>query len=514
MADTLGQPLAEALVKIRFIYDKGESTRQVTNAVNDQTRIYKNQLGSLRREARAFTTIGTQMNKVGTALMLASGLGAGGLVWKGLQKYLHTTDKGAIALSMSMTGLRKSWDQFLARIGKAISQSGALKSIIESLKKFLDGLSTQKIMQFLDRAKWMFILGVLIKAVGLIEIAIGKILRTYAVLKGAGFLGAGMAGAGAVSGTGGGKGVITGGGAAGSGLLMAQFIGAIRSFSYVMYIMIKDLKHAYSVGGFKYLFMSLKNTFNKIEFFSRLYSDMVRLAAMKPPRDIGGRFASAKYVRGVAAETGAGSAGAEWMGAGKAMAMFKVIGEFLAKLAKILIVFDALAALFNGMGAKFSGGLGLIWKSIMFLVNAIDWIISIFVAGFEKLGNIIRFLNPFNDWTLEKAAKRQEEINEEVKAKRPWGYGDKKNEKFTFTKKIGTTSFAGLNKAAQDMITADNTSATKDNTEATRANTTAMGNLKNNASNLGSSLGAGAASLFKNANGWLPNVNSYSVTQY
>ena len=422
MAESLSQPLAEALVKVKLVYDKSEIKSQTTAAVEDSTKVYKAQIASLKKEARAFGTIGREIGKVANLLLLASGLGAGGLVWKGVKKYMETTEVGAKKLKESLNGLKESWNQFLARIGKVIVESGILEKVISKLKTLLDGMNSDKIKSFLDKAKWTFILGVILKITSEIFKWTKEVLSFTAAMKSINLMhgGAGAVGANAAAGA-------VGGGVAAGG------IGAIYNLQTGGAAKGKIL-------GWFMAEMSLA--------FNWFRTGLIRLGQ------------SMMYLT-----KGQGSMAAVGTGIGlgniwKSITIFgAALADILGKILKFLIVFDILTGVLNAIGFKFKDGLDMIWSAIKTVGYTLELFSHVVAANIEYLIDLLH-PNIFGekgayqkrlDEDQERSQKRRREIYEKYWGK-PGEESGEKEEPFKWKSQgFGSSSFAGLNKAAQDF---------------------------------------------------------------
>ncbi len=148
-----------------------------------------------------------------------------GMMIAGLNKYLQTTDAGAIKLQMSINTLRYSFYQLLARIGQVITEKYRLVDVIKKLAAALNSISPAKISAFLDAAKWMAIVSVTSLLVKNIVGMVAGMTSLAALLKKISlFKAVSTAGGAGVSATGGGAAV---GAASGFGGVISTIVGSL-----------------------------------------------------------------------------------------------------------------------------------------------------------------------------------------------------------------------------------------------------------------------------------------------
>ena len=498
-----GSVLAEALVKVKLVYDGNDIKQQATTAAEMQGKALKTQIGNLRKQARAFSQIASGLNKAASVLfktIVAPALLLGGL---GVKKYMQSNEKGAAQLRTGVKGLTKSWDQFLGRVGRVIYNSGILTKVIDKLKKILDGLDDKKIGQLLNVAKWAAILWVMIKITAQIATWPGIISKVVGAVKTLGLMGWGgaVAGAGAGAAKAGVKqiagkevAVAAGAGAAGGGGLIATLKALPASLNSFMNFWKRYDAQLKESGG-------------------------IRANFAGGPRKIGPSsltVASSMYKAGKSLEKGPFLAQGSFGALSKvlfALGRFSLALEFVFK--RILLPLEFLAGYLRGVGVNVKGagdlllgGLGYLWKVIKTISVALDFLMSAFRAGAEAIGAIMKseVIAIFAFWkkalidglesalfdlpniygnlikNIEKGLmgiydteKRGEGVGEKManiwtpltpRGERKMQFIDKQPPK--------AVSFAGLQQAAQEMITGDNTTATKDNTTAIKENTAAL----------------------------------------
>ena len=446
MADTLSQPLAEALVKVKLVYDKTEIKSQ-TAAIVDKAqakvnkddainleKAHKQRMALLKKESRALTFVGKEFSHIGN-MLIAGGLMGKALGGLGVAKYLKTTEVGAEQLKGSIDELKKSYDQFLARVGKVIVKSGVLEKSMAMLKKFLDSLNEKKIEAILNYAKWMLIYGVIFKITGLLIGWSGHILKLIGhldVLARSNIFKKTVVSAGANT-----AGNVAGGVAGG---LTAGVVVSLKSaFNWF-----KDLRAMSKMGEelfehtswmtkFKHLFQDI------IEVFRTLFPGLARFSKL-----------------------------------------FPILGKIAGWFALLLIPLDALLNVINrhkDAGDKLTK-LGVLWdvttlpirklwQTIMVIGNVIEFFTNTLTEAFEAFFTLFdpsKWEQLFTDWTAT-WEEWWKDFKNNIKKLFGFKVGEEKNDKFKWkAEKIGSTSFEGLVKMAQDFVTDENTRVLKDNT--------------------------------------------------
>ena len=409
---------------------------------------FKKQIGDLRKEARALGQIGKEFSHAAHFLTAAVVAPITALGTMGVKKYLESTDAGAKTLKSSLSSLSESWNQMLGRIGKVIVGHGELGKKVESLKHWLDSIDEKKINQMLNLAKWAAMLATVLKITGEFYKWRSLILKMEV---NEGILAMLEAKRGGKS------------GGAGQGILATFGVGGLAGISKIL----SDFQKGLDQGS-----LSLTRFW---QIIPRLTSAVSRATILvnnnakywSQGRGTNGRFISKSDKTELASVTKEYAEGAESIA--KVYGFFKQVGTFLSKMAKILFVFDMLAGLFRGLGWNVSSGLDLLWKSLMFVADTIDWIVSLLASGFENFGIILKGI--FTGESLEKMIEEIEKVQQGVVDKRPWNKGGA-NEKLDWSSKgkVSSVGFADLNKSAQNWAIQkdqkDNTKALKDNTEA------------------------------------------------
>lgn len=444
--------LADAVVRVRLAYD--------------------------RKDNKALNALGTDLKKLSNSMFKFIVAPSLALATFGIRKYMQTTDRGAIELRQSFAALSKSWDQFLARLGKALSQSKVLQKVIEGLKRFLDTLNVDKIKSIVNVAMWASVLAISIKIASQILLWV-KAARELAISMGLINIAVGMSGKGAAGkamGIGAAQGLGAGAGIAGVWSAIKGFSSAIKGWMAIM-------KHGATglfikSGGLAGSKKGVMNTDNVV-------------AALKSVE---------KAIEGATKVQAA-------------LAKFKAFGTMLGKvlgtIGLILMGMDFLNAFMKGFGSKMTqfsslinlakwecsevwkffvelfGVLKNVFKAMFFVLNFLDANLTLFATTLgivigtfaETLKNILKldwFAVPENPFPKIKAAWDQyiKDLGRQFEMPK---FG-KKDE--WLGQNTQTTSFAGLNKAAQDMITLENeTKATVDNTAAVETNTQAVKDL-------------------------------------
>ena len=399
MAEALTTPLAEALVKIRMVYDGANVKSETKRAVDDQTKVYKQQMTHLRKESRALISVGREIGKVGELLMIASGLGAGGMLWEGIKTYMKTTEVGAEKLRQAMNGLHKSYEQFLARIGKAVTQSGLLAKVVERLKGFLDSLNEEKILKILNYAKWTAVLGVIMKITGELIKWTGEISKFQLHLSHLGI--------------GGGLEAGIGGALGGATPLMAKLMGsAMRSGP-------RTTTGFQTVGGGGF-------------FIPKQLSWLE-----KETKNLTTQFAKLGSVLG---------------------SIWNKVGGVLTFITKAFVVFDVLAGMVNAFGFKFEDGFDLIWTVLKGIGRGFEFLTTALTIGGKAFMDLFADLGALlaGDSSFSRLAEDQKALGNAWDAL--WGKTKAtKDEPMAWLNKgTSKSSFTGLIDAAQEMITKEN----------------------------------------------------------
>lgn len=518
--------LAEAMVKIGFNLDKKSAINQSRSLVSNMRRIFA---------TGAFATA----------------------IKSSLNKYMLSTDKGSYQLQMRLAGLRKSWDQFLARVGGVIAQSKILSKVIDGLRKFLDSLSTDKIKAILNIAGWSAVLFVIIKitsqiatwskiikevaaAMGLINIASGvggggKDVVKKAERRALGRSIAGSAGGTAITGVAGYMALFK------REVLMSIF--AFKSITSASKATSYALKQIFSV--FKILFNKMKNEGGKTYIINQKTKEVKQIKGIidlfkairgmkiftteleklaKYPNATVGRNAKGQFTKLPTAskEISLGAARVskffgrlEFIGKwfnilffalAPVVAILRVFGKDLKDLGKwswqfiqilgwgLDMISTAVGLLFEGIvsglqvfltilktiaESMFGGGKDLktkVGEYIKFILNPTGAIANK-ISGIDG-GNAIgdKISNDLTDIFDKLGFNFIKEGNRLGKNLSKIFYPEKKEEDLKWrAQSIGSTSFAGLSKAAQDMMNIDiQKMATEANTAATKANTEAL----------------------------------------
>jgi len=163
----IGAPLAEALVKVKLVYDKTDIKNQTNKAFEESNKNIKKQMAELKKSAAAYGLVGRELNNISNKMFKAIVLPTVALGTAGVMKYMQTTEQGALELRGAINGLTIAFNQFLARIGRVVNESKVLSKTIEGLKRFLNSLDDKKIAKILDIAIWTAILGIFIKIGGM-----------------------------------------------------------------------------------------------------------------------------------------------------------------------------------------------------------------------------------------------------------------------------------------------------------------------------------------------------------
>ena len=570
--------LAEALVKVKLVSDNTSIKNQVKAQTDDYAKHLKAQGTLLRSTARSYFAIANIFNKAANAMLKAIVLPASALGGLGIKKYLKTTDEGAGKLRKTFHALNSSWNQFLARVGKAIYSSGTLTRVLEKIAKILDSLTEKQILGGLKIAAFIAILAVVAKISYYIYSWRGFIARAMGAMIQLGtkmgeIIAGGTAGSAAakVTATSGAAGAA---GAAGAVAIPAAGGGSFwQAFKYLdnlkrlKEIEVLTKKIAKSEKLVEYIKKaSQKATMEKIKLtgiantpsFKKLLYDEVKRAVKSYPipqekakqlgyrgpkevpsfidieRSLKGqnKFQATKVAELTAEVIKFQNA---WMKIWKAITgTLKFLGKVTTVLTIILAIFDAWRGLLRGLGVKAEmlkdsssfliGVLKKAWQGITFVFSYIGafftlignittlifegfgaWIkqfVSIFMTIIKTYYNYIKnlytkgIINVFDivgslKSGVESARKQLWDGIKEAFAnfKKNFPYigqpkeAKKENEKFDFIpKKTYTTSFAGLNKAAQEMAdesgllsaTKELVVATKESIVATKQNTEAM----------------------------------------
>lgn len=379
-----GIPLAEAVVALKLVADKNEIKTNVIKALAP----------------------------------LASIVAAGSL---GIRKYLLTTDKGATQLRQSLAGLSRSWNQFLARMGRVIASSGTLQAIFKGLAKVLDSLDDSVIRLILNVATWTAVYNV-----------VQKISKSIAGWK--------MVSASNV-------GTAAGAGTAARGISIAGGLVGGAAILKVLKEMFRELAagRATMIMGFRYLLIALKTrSMPGVGLSMGMFKNSMALG-------IGGILSALRIAFIVP--------------------LLKIVGI-------VFLAFNVIVGALRGLGIEIkdiTSVIGAIGTAFSWLGKAIETLALAIASGMElivsmTLGVYKKIAQLFGgeDYSfgkdLDEQAKRQRDKFNEI-----WG---KKGDSKWLAQSVSTSSFADLNKAAQDMITMDNLKmATEANTKAIAENT-------------------------------------------
>jgi hypothetical protein len=496
-------PLADALVRVRLVADKSDFKAQTSRQVDDATKILRSQIGNLRKEARAFGIIGRDLNKIAATIfkfVVAPTIALGGL---GVRKYMQTTEVGAKKLREAMAGLHHSWDQFLARVGRVIYNTGILSKVIERLRHFLNSLDDEKILRILNYAKWAAILGVITKMGGVIFTMTANILKFRAALGTlellnllkTGGLTIGKGGVisatkqAAISGaTAGGVGAVGVGGIWGSIKALPQLISLNKQLSILdkskvilernrsaLAALRKEMRASYD-EKFMPLFKKGNIPYSHFATSERMAREKYGyggkgegvVTGTQIKKSLEGRKKYFEFQE-AAATTRKAEIIAPIINA------MKTIGKALEWVTKIILLpATALAGLFRGLGFDFKDGIDLIWsgiKGLWMLFKGALLILEVpfkaLFASFQSLGIILRniFTGSFQQMADELENMWHNMIEDIGIAFGNWWTPlekeqagniksrERKAKDLQFMpKSITTTSFAGLQEAAQEMV--------------------------------------------------------------
>jgi hypothetical protein len=480
-------PLADALVRVRLVADKSDFKAQTSRQVDDATKMLRVQVGNLRKEARAFGIIGRDLNKIASTIfkfVVAPTIALGGL---GVKKYMETTEVGAKKLREAMAGLHHSWDQFLARVGRVIYNSGILSKVIEKLSHFLNSLNDEKILRIINYAKWAAILGVITKIGGVIATMTSNILRFRAALGTLELLNLAKTGGLAV----GEGGVIsaTAAGAAGKNATKQSVItGAATGATGIglwqsLIRLPKAMKGIESIGYNFTKYVHPEQTPQRLPFLKEIYGNLKQLWAVSKTRSQIERIpftgrGSMQHTRGFEGIANTIQANKVFSDLEPVLKIMRVLGTTLGFLwkaiSKIIVPAEIIAGLLRGLGFKFKDGTDLIWSGIKGLWWAIkgiafipSYVFKVLFSGFQSIGVILRNIftgsfqqmadeleNLWHDFTEELGiawgnwwTPLEKEQAGNIKSR------ERKAKDLQFMpKNITTTSFAGLQEAAQEMV--------------------------------------------------------------
>jgi hypothetical protein len=521
--------IAEAFIKVKLGLDKQDLKSLTQDQLSDVAKQMDKQVMNLRRQARNYKIIGFELGKISKAMfkyMVAPGVALG---TAGVMKYMQTTEKGASLLRYSMVELRWSFDQFLARVGKTIYDSGILTKVINKLRDMLDNLDAKKIMQIFNAVKWGAILYIITGITSKIMLWEGAIRRSVAGLVSLGKVslgteiaaGVGATAVGGVAAKGAaktgakklgvaGEAAIIGSTAGGTGVgLFAAIKALTKSLQHLSVIqeyaskvqargigegkinasILNMLKNMWKMGQAGKVFKTFapptrSPTTGRFMPANEFAKDSARLLPkLQPLVDFFGRLGKLGVVLGK---------------------LFKGIGYF----ASGLFILDAAVHLLKGMGAKWSSAWDLItdvtskiWLGIKLIWTIVTGIYDGLMAMFEGLGSILKNLftlrwgQIFDDladigikaWE-ESLSKIGVAIGNIITPLDKETAGNKlsrqrkalASDPFRFLPTgTSTTSFAGLHQAAQEMINKENEMNSRNkNTDAILANTDANKELK------------------------------------
>ena len=251
-----GVPLATAVVQLNLVYNKANIQQQTGAMVKNAT---DSSVKALTKSSNIYAGLYSMLLRLQTKLNMAS-LATGAFFGGAIYKYMMTTEKGAQQLRLSMGGLRYSFDQLLARIGRYIASSYTLTAVIGKLKAYLDGIDDKKIGQILNAAKWLVILTItnrILTAWMAVRATLIKVAAEIVRLK---VVNVGSAAAGAAATAAGGAAGGAGSAAAGAGAIeifkrfapiAAKFMlvfGAIVAFLEGMGFTVTDVMSALATG--------------------------------------------------------------------------------------------------------------------------------------------------------------------------------------------------------------------------------------------------------------------------
>lgn len=151
--ETISSPLAEALVKVKLVYDKNDIAKQTEKQVNEVGKVWKKQITDYNRNIANLKRTANEFNKISVLLfrgLVAPAIALGTL---GLRKYLQSTDDGATELSLALRALSKEWDQVLAKVGKYLTGSENLAEATNKITTALKSIKKEDISAFFDIAK-------------------------------------------------------------------------------------------------------------------------------------------------------------------------------------------------------------------------------------------------------------------------------------------------------------------------------------------------------------------------
>ena len=420
----------------------------------------------LRREARAFATIGNALNSAASLMFKGIIAPTAIMATLGVKKYLQTTEIGARQLGMSLMFLYRAWDQMLARIGKAIASHGELRAVVDKLKKFIDSIDDRKIMQMLSVAKWSAILFIMIKMVATIDmmtVAAKRLQAAFMIISGSkGFKSYAKAAEYPNKGGSGSQNFTNIGYGSFLGIIISNFGKFIKEFKSVINMMTaggrsfstlsdawKNLSIALNYAGYKvtgvfYGFTKLGNVLGKV--FGWLSVIGILFQAYNIGKD-----------------------------AENQISILNILGDTISTITNLfMILVTALEGLVSTVAELVSGlGHGII-SAFKFAIGKET--LPQVGERFDKLGNA--WENYWNDWT--------EKINAYRDAL-PWNKGNSKSKKQDYMSFMGTgvrtVGFEDLNKQVQGSVFTNLLSESKQQT----------GYLRNISNKLNTPIGRGGS---------------------
>ena len=425
-------PLAEALVKVKVVYDKSTMMQQTTSAVTDSTNIFKQQFTKLKAEARVFSEIGRHLNNAGNSIFKSfafTGLAmyAVSQASSVLSKYLNTTSQSANVLRQQVNQLRFSFNQFMARLGHVISTSKIFKDVMVGLKKLLDSLDEKKIKKIFDTVVAMAFLGIILKVLSVIPMLIKGFKEIQMLWKSIIFYQglSGVAG-GTVRGVEKGivqsaeksavKGVVAQG--VTTGILSGGIIGtlfvkfkSLVEITKTLHSSMSNLSHSFgntitAINEGEIIYISLYSKLKRLGIAYEVLHAAITGAPKRPGlRSVGIRVNDLEYtiykeqIKVLSKLFSFIEKFREGFSKGFSK-LVSFVSEWASKLSELLFIFDGIAAFMRGAGIDIKSGvdlivtgLNIVWGSvkrfagtILFVIDNITMTFSLFFAAIESAG--------------------------------------------------------------------------------------------------------------------------------
>ena len=409
--------LADAIVKVKLVIDQGGTKKDVNKAVNDIKT-------DLNKEISAYRTIGNRLANISATLLKSIVLPASALGGSGIWKYMQTTEKEASRLRLALGGLRYSWDQFLARIGRVITNSKVLSGVIEKLKGFLDNLDDKKISKLIDKAVWGFALFAVTKILSMIVLAVKELI------------------------------------------IMKKELLELAAFSEIS-----------KMGGVSGSLRGLGG--QKLSPLGRRAIEIRNASGGKMP--MGHALSAAEKEIG-----SAGVAGASSVLVSNFKSMGIAFLKFIPKIAKFAVSLTLwivmLEAVFRGIGltskdlANALSALGTAVKWISYFFTVFVGVLEIGIAAIVEVIKTLAVVFGGEGGSITRLNDQIQTVFKRMEEARPWENKDSKSKDMRFLgQSTSAVSFSGLNATMQSMITLENEmKSRRDNTEAIRENTAAV----------------------------------------